>query len=198
MDALQVAEENYDPVQMEEALGGILAWHNRFNPSFVSGLNPGLSESEIDRIEANFDYRLSDELRLLYRWRNGSNNQQQFAWYHRFLPLEEAISLIEDIRGLYEWENGWLPIFEFEREYLFVKLTETRVKSLPLYLAFPYSDHVEMYVNLTKYLATAEEVLYFPDLIEVELETGSLIKEDIDPIRDIHAKYNPNLVFPYQ
>lgn len=197
-DGLLVADENFDSNLMVESLEGILSWHKQHNPDFSSQLNKGLSEAELDRLEGKLGYRLSEELKILYRWRNGSKSDHPFIWYHRFIPLESAVSLVKKITNLYEWEEGWLPVFEFEGEYIFVKLREANKKALPVYLAFPYSNHAKTYVNLTMYLATANEVLHFPDLIEVESETGSLMQDDIEPIRNIYARYNPGLEFPYR
>lgn len=66
----------------------------RTNAPLVAGaLRPGLSDAEIAAMEAEGGFRLSDDLRILYRWRNGmvTNSAAEFLPGQRFLPLEDVM-----------------------------------------------------------------------------------------------------------
>jgi cell wall assembly regulator SMI1 len=62
----------------------------RHAPTVLTSLHPGLSEAEITALEAKGGFRLSDDLRALYRWRKGSstNDPSGFIPGHLFPPLE--------------------------------------------------------------------------------------------------------------
>ena len=62
-------------------------------PAALAALQAGLSEEQIDELSQDFGVRLSDEVKSLYRWRNGSppDPHAQIIPGHRFVPLEEAL-----------------------------------------------------------------------------------------------------------
>jgi len=47
---------------------------NAVEPRVLEGYNPGLMGAEIDALMANVSFELPDDLRALYRWKNGSDN----------------------------------------------------------------------------------------------------------------------------
>src|SRR5512144_2296564 len=59
-------------------------------PDVLSALQPGLSDDQIREIESAHRLRLTDELRALYRWRNGSSSDDRAELVpgHWFLPLD--------------------------------------------------------------------------------------------------------------
>ena len=62
-------------------------------PIVVRALQPGLSEAQISALESKGGFRLSDELRALYRWHNGmgTNSTVGLLAGQRFVPLDEVV-----------------------------------------------------------------------------------------------------------
>ncbi len=77
-----------------------LVLEKRATPIALS-LQPGLSDAEITGLEAEGGFRLSDDLRALYRWRNGMRpgSNAELLPGHRFVPLQEAVSERAAVRG---------------------------------------------------------------------------------------------------
>ena len=69
-------------------------------PQVLASLQPGLSDAQIDALEAKHQFKLTPDLRALYRWRNGSARDAKLAVFaeHRFAPLEEAIAKRDALR----------------------------------------------------------------------------------------------------
>ena len=69
-------------------------------PDVLAALQPGLPDERIRAIESQYRLRLTDDLRALYRWRNGSPTDEQIELIpgHRFLPLEYAAEQREGLR----------------------------------------------------------------------------------------------------
>lgn len=61
-------------------------------PAVAASLQPGLTVEQVSKIESQYGFRLTDELRSLYQWHNGmtATGPRDFIPAHRFLPLEEA------------------------------------------------------------------------------------------------------------
>ncbi|AMV20294.1 SMI1/KNR4 family protein [Planctomyces sp. SH-PL14] len=77
----------------EELLGEYEAFLTAEAPAALAALQPGLDDAAIERLETEHAFQLPDDLRALYRWRNGA---KEGAGPHafadgRFLPLEAAI-----------------------------------------------------------------------------------------------------------
>ena len=66
-------------------------------PRVLAELQPGLSNEEIAVLETKAGLHLPEEIRALYRWRNGSRSRDPHfdgpIPGHRFVPLAEALSL---------------------------------------------------------------------------------------------------------
>jgi hypothetical protein len=62
-------------------------------PIVTRSLQPGLSDTQIAALEAQGGFRLSDDLRALYRWRNGiaTNSKVGLLAGQRFVPLDEVV-----------------------------------------------------------------------------------------------------------
>jgi cell wall assembly regulator SMI1 len=92
------------PPVVAEPVEDLLATYEAFlqakAPSVLAALQPGLSDSEIDTLEAAHSIKLTTDLRALYRWRNGtppSANLQAFP-NHEFVPLDVALANRDDLR----------------------------------------------------------------------------------------------------
>lgn len=97
-------------------------------PNVAAALQPGLTDEQIADIEATGGFRLSEDLRALYKWHNGmqSGGPRDFIPGHRFVPLEEAVqqraALHEQLRSATSLQrafysvvaghrNNWLAVF---------------------------------------------------------------------------------------
>ena len=63
-------------------------------PKVLAALQPGLSDAQIDELEAKHAFKLTPDLRALYRWRNGTPRNVALDAFpdHAFVPLEDAIA----------------------------------------------------------------------------------------------------------
>jgi cell wall assembly regulator SMI1 len=66
------------------------------NAPYVStNLRPGISQTEISKLEQRYHVQLPEEIKALYLWRNGTasntNHWINFIPIHRFMPLEESL-----------------------------------------------------------------------------------------------------------
>ena len=86
------------PAVVSERVGSLLARLEatlRTNaPAVLEGLQPGLSDAEIRALELKGGFQLSDDLRALYRWRNGAKTNSLIGLIpgQHFVPLEWAVS----------------------------------------------------------------------------------------------------------
>jgi hypothetical protein len=66
-------------------------------PDVFAALQPGLTDDQIDEVESRHLLRLTEDLRSLYRWRNGSpvDSQAELIPGYWFVPLESAAQLRE-------------------------------------------------------------------------------------------------------
>jgi cell wall assembly regulator SMI1 len=66
-------------------------------PQVLEQMKPGLSDEEIIRLEGQAGIRLPDEIRTLYRWRDGCRSKDPLTAGpipgYRFVPLSEALGL---------------------------------------------------------------------------------------------------------
>lgn len=86
------------PPVVAEPIEDLLSAYETFleaNTSDVfAALQPGLSDSEIDELEAAHSINLTDDLRALYRWRNGTPRSAHIDAFpdHEFVPLGDALA----------------------------------------------------------------------------------------------------------
>lgn len=107
-------------MQLLDYLERILEWHARSGGPLADSLQPGLSETEILKATAGLPFQVSREFIQLYRWRNGTRWRQSsagpsFFVYHRFLPLEEALSIFRMLYGImkeYYEITDWVFTFQ--------------------------------------------------------------------------------------
>lgn len=79
---------------LTDILERILKWKQKHFPLQVPLLQPGLSDTEINQITQGWSIQLPTEVRELYKWRNGSRQDDlgEYAWIFdgfTFLPLQE-------------------------------------------------------------------------------------------------------------
>src|SRR5687768_12282986 len=103
-------------------------WLREHAPAIADALRPGLSDDEIDALEAEGRLRLTEEMCALYRWHAGCDERRtdEFIPSHRFVPLGEAVrgrtAVREQVRSLTAAQRivfavfaghrtGWLHVF---------------------------------------------------------------------------------------
>lgn len=97
-DGIEYPESVPMPAEVKESLPELLA---RLElavqakaPETAKCLQPGLSAERIQSLEDEFGVQLTDELRQLYRWHNGQNQDSvtYFTLLARFPPLENVLA----------------------------------------------------------------------------------------------------------
>lgn len=82
---------------VEQILGELEAIMQSKAHPVLDGFQPGLSDQQLTNLERQAGIQLPDEIRALYRWRNGcrANDPRVVGPIpgHRFLPLAEALGL---------------------------------------------------------------------------------------------------------
>jgi len=107
-----------DELRLTRALNEIVAQLTRLGCAVVSLLRPGLSAGEVAREESKLPFVLTDEIRAVYRWRNGlrpaDGNVLADLWFFPgfYLPcLEEAVQEFHDRQFGAQWRKGSFPLF---------------------------------------------------------------------------------------
>ena len=106
---------------MEDQLAALDNCLRTLRPEFYSALNEPVSEAEVQTLEAKFNTKLPEDLKLLYRWKNGQDQACYDVFVNNsvFLPLEEALDITSELTTMigldFEienwWNENWIPIF---------------------------------------------------------------------------------------
>lgn len=91
-------------------------------PKLYAELQPGLSETEITRLELRLGYELHPEAKSLYAWKNGQalNSEEPLQFNFYWLPLDAAVERniqlgeehsAEQIEKDW-WNPKWLPLLD--------------------------------------------------------------------------------------
>ena len=88
------------PTPVEDLLSQHEAFLKSHAPATGAALLPGLTDLQIDALEATYSVKLTPDLRALYRWHNGSNPASSLSAFpdHLFIPLDTALANREDLR----------------------------------------------------------------------------------------------------
>ena len=183
---------------MLDDLSRIEGWHARERTGLVPSLRGGVPVTELDAAEAALGCRFPDDLRALWRWRDGQadpDGTAAFAWYHALLPMHEALARYRELRAMpiLGWEATWLPVLYFQEEWYFVECRPERVAASPLMFLFTESGPAPAYASLTTYFATMAEAM----------ATGAVthgdggLDADEPALAAIHRRRKPGLPFPY-
>lgn len=86
--------------------------------SCLDHLNPGISSQQIQELFEKIPLQLTQDLRALYTWRNGSKDIDgvtlgELAFFPGFylMSLEESIQTYMELRERNGWDKFWFPIF---------------------------------------------------------------------------------------
>jgi hypothetical protein len=172
------------------ALEQIAAFHAQEQTGLV--LNPPVPD--YPGLAEEFPCRLSQEMETLWGWRNGEKTDR-FVWYHRFLPMEEALRQYRLLRAnpLVAWHPSWIPVFRFEGEWYATVCADSASAAAPVIHYFIEDGAQVAYINLATWMTTMAEAL---DAGALTWQDGWW-REDIKRLAAIHAQENPGVPFPY-
>ncbi|MEA5508929.1 SMI1/KNR4 family protein [Crocosphaera sp. UHCC 0190] len=187
-----------------EALERIRYWLEQNLPESAAALEPGLSISEIEALLSAFPFQLPAEIYTLYQWRNGSSSQDyNFFPFHWFLPLDVALSFIEEEKQIQaqltnhseaSWNDCWFPFSRFQGDYYIIKGSENCQAFSPVYLVFQEDREVDdpwmVYSSLTTMMLSLAEGY---ETGAYYLDENKIINTDESAIDKIERKYNPEI-----
>jgi hypothetical protein len=188
-----------DVEAMLDALARIEGWHRREGTGAVATLRAGASKAQLDALEAALGCALPMEARALWRWRDGqetAGDADPLVWYHGLLPIERVLADVRDLRAADRagWDPRWVPVLYFEQEWYFVECAPTRRAASPLGLYFAEDDPKPAYASLTALFATHAEAMAAG---AVTVADDGALGGQPRALRDIHARHNPGIPFPY-
>jgi cell wall assembly regulator SMI1 len=104
---------------VESLLERLERWLAANRPDYLAGLQPGVTDAQLDAFEARFALKLPAAFRALYRWRNGQadGNYKSLQMNRMFSPLEDVADTKELMDGMIGsdfdrpewWRRGWVP-----------------------------------------------------------------------------------------
>ncbi|MGV3611407.1 MAG: SMI1/KNR4 family protein [Fluviicola sp.] len=88
---------------------------------FYADLQESLNDQQIDSLQEKYKIQLPQDLRELYKWKNGQDDSSYEAFVNNstFIPLEEALEIAAEMTSMighdFEienwWNEKWIPIF---------------------------------------------------------------------------------------
>lgn len=159
---------------LERLLGLILDGLEQLKPRVFNMLQPGLSHTEIDALTSELPFVISNEVYILYEWRNGVE-QDDLSW----ISLPDLMMFID------KWT--FIPL-QFSIELL-SRMSEANEdldidSRIPFILPIFYELHEETYLGL---LAGQEDCAVFQvDLVEAV--SPRLVYENLNTMLTIFAR----------
>lgn len=90
-------------------------------PTYYAQLGAPLDDAAITALEAHFGVVVPEDLKALYRWKNGQQHDCHASFVNNaeFLPLADALESAKELTSMigsdFEspdwWRAGWFPIF---------------------------------------------------------------------------------------
>jgi cell wall assembly regulator SMI1 len=107
-----------DEHRLLRALDRILEHLTKLKHPVVARLQPPLTAAEVAAVEKTVPFRFTEEVRTIYRWRNGIAisrkdilaNQWFFPGFY-FPSLKAACRCFEGMKDAPQWRRGWYPLF---------------------------------------------------------------------------------------
>ncbi len=160
-------------------------------PDYYSKLNPGLTDEKIKQLEEKYHFVLPDELKELYKWKNGQQENCYSSLINNsmFLSLESAFSSKEILDGMigsdFEivnwWNENWFPIFDngggdhicYDAKGIFTGESGQIIE-------FWHADH-DRNVIFPNFVSLMEAISHFYDSTPIEKFTKDLFYEVQSP-----------------
>ncbi len=188
-----------------EALEKIMNWLKKHQPEYAASFLPGLTSSEIEAAEAEFGYKLPEEIYALYQWRNGTEKDVKAVCFPpplQILPLSTAIEyskgctehILEDKNVLEE--SKWYetsPLFVFIQsncDFCAVPIIDFHREKIPVVVLGEGELPSILYTNLTDMMLTLAECY---ETNAYYLGEDGYIEEDECKTAEVLRKYNNEL-----
>jgi hypothetical protein len=152
-----------DEGRLTNALDAVAAHLTRLGRPAASLLQPGLSRNEVSQLEAALPFRVTEELRVLYQWRNGTDVTKGFMlgelWFFPgfYLPsLENAVRMFSERRKGVQWRKSWFPFLADDGGNFYVAPCQRKPVDQALVIAFEHGEpeqEVE-FLNITAMMET--------------------------------------------
>lgn len=107
---------------MNELIKKLDNYLSTLRPGFYSKLNEPLNDSQLDKLENQYKLEIPNDLRTLYKWKNGqnANSSDSFVNNSMFTPLQQAFHDASELTSMigfdFEienwWNENWIPIFQ--------------------------------------------------------------------------------------
>ena len=106
---------------MKELINRLNNQLERLRPDYYQTLKSPLNDSEIELLEEKYKVQIPNNLKELYKWKNGQdqNCYEAFVNNSMFMPLEDVLDSAEEFTSMigsdFEienwWNESWFPIF---------------------------------------------------------------------------------------
>jgi cell wall assembly regulator SMI1 len=171
----------------------------RLGRDVVNLLQRGLKENELNELESQLPFLLTEEIRFLFEWRNGTHTKEgdvldelNFFPGFYFPSLEEAIAIYGERRDAPQWRPEWFPVFvDGAGDFYVVPCHKKRQEQCGV-IGFIHGEpfHSVEYKNLSSMLETLssaydQEVFYLDDDDNLEM--------DYDAYRVVARRFNPGI-----
>ena len=108
-------------MEMKELINRLNNQLETLRPDYYQTLKSPLNDSEIELLEEKYQVQIPNNLKELYKWKNGQNHDcyEAFVNNSMFIPLEDVLESAEEFTSMigsdFEienwWNESWLPIF---------------------------------------------------------------------------------------
>jgi hypothetical protein len=188
-----------DEQRLIRALDACLGHLTRLGCPVVSSLKPGLIPAELARLEGALPFQLTEELRTVYKWRNGTRAEEgdvlDRLWFYPgfcLVSLEEASELHQERKHAPQWRTGWFSLMEDGAGNAFVVPCTKKAADRAPVIGFIHGEPEQPveYLDVTTMMETFADCFaqgaFFLD------EYGALdFDEDVQ--RRIARKHNPGV-----
>ncbi len=149
-------------------------WLNHHDPRLAETLRPPITKAGLKKYtDAVGPFHFPQEALTLYHWHNGQEASGELFAPYRFLPLDEAVPLYQEMLALNaqlgSWNPLWFPFLDFEGDLFVYELGTPPQPDTPVY--FCPSEDPDLYVwtrNLTQFFELILALFAQGALIETE------------------------------
>ena len=185
-------------MSIHKHLEAIKAWHQQQGSPSADQFLPPLSPETIEKELQAFPYPVSSELKSLYAWHNGMQDNSPLFREFTFFPLEEALAEYELACEIAEepesdsedvlWKNTWLPIMGYMGDYLLLDCDSEAPRPGHIWFRgnddtpYPWYDSLEL--MLLSIQTCFEQKAYFfdeDDILTEDWEAANQIRERLNP-----------------
>lgn len=178
---------------LTQSLEKILNWLRVNDPESVSGLRPGLSNSEIEQLTNPLSLHLPWEVREIYHYCNGKIALAESLVLY---PLEVAVQntcYADWMKGnVIPSSRNILPLFQGDGKDFYYVVCDVAERNSPVWCVFVGGYPLICAASLTSLILTFWECYetgaYY---IELDEEGYPYVERDFNKFQNIFQKYNP-------